>query len=57
MLESHLREARDERLVQLFDVKVESPYSYYFASRRSALSRKPVRIFHDWLFEQLLGDG
>jgi LysR family glycine cleavage system transcriptional activator len=54
MLESHLREAHDERLVQLFDIKVESPYSYYFASRRSALSRRPVKIFHDWMFDLLL---
>ena len=54
MLESHLKEAHDDRLVQLFDVKVESPYSYWFACRRSSLTRKPVRIFHDWLFETLL---
>jgi LysR family glycine cleavage system transcriptional activator len=53
MLESHLKEAHDDRLVQLFDIKVESPYSYWFACRRSALSRKPVKIFHDWLFENL----
>jgi LysR family glycine cleavage system transcriptional activator len=54
MLESHLKEAHDERLVQLFDVKVESPYSYWFACRRSSLTRKPVKIFHDWLFDELL---
>jgi LysR family glycine cleavage system transcriptional activator len=54
MLESHLAASNDERLVQLFDLKVESPYSYFFACRRSALSRRPVRIFHDWLFETLL---
>jgi LysR family glycine cleavage system transcriptional activator len=53
MLESHLKEAHDDRLVQLFDIKVESPYSYWFACRRSALTRKPVKIFHDWLFESL----
>jgi LysR family glycine cleavage system transcriptional activator len=52
MLESHLRGSADDRLVQLFDVKVESPYSYWFACRRSALKRRPVRIFHDWLFAQ-----
>jgi len=50
MLESHLTGSSDERLVQLFDLKVESPYSYWFACRRSALARRPVRIFHDWLF-------
>lgn len=50
MLKSHLTASRDERLVQLFDVDVESPYRYWFACRRSALSRRPVKIFHDWLF-------
>ena len=53
MLESHLKEAHDDRLVQLFDIKVESPYSYWFACRRSSLARRPVRLFHDWLFESL----
>jgi LysR family glycine cleavage system transcriptional activator len=54
MLESHLYGSSDERLVRLFDQKVESPYSYWFACRRSALKRRPVKIFHDWLFEVLL---
>jgi LysR family transcriptional regulator, glycine cleavage system transcriptional activator len=54
MLESHLYGSGDERLVRLFDYKVESPYSYWFACRRSALKRRPVRIFHDWLFDRLL---
>jgi LysR family glycine cleavage system transcriptional activator len=54
MLESHLYGSADERLVRLFDHKVESPYSYWFACRRSALKRRPVRLFHDWLFEVLL---
>jgi LysR family glycine cleavage system transcriptional activator len=53
MHESHLKDAHDDRLVQLFDVSVESPYSYWFACRRSALSRRPVKIFHDWLFEHV----
>jgi LysR family glycine cleavage system transcriptional activator len=58
MLESHLKEAHDERLVQLFGVTVESPYSYWFACRRSSLTRRPVKIFHDWLFDSLIGqDG
>jgi len=52
MLESHLSGSHDERLVQLFEQKVESPYSYWFACRRSALTRRPVRIFHDWLFDR-----
>ena len=53
MLESHLSASNDGRLVRLFDHKVESPYSYWFACRRSSLSRRPVKIFHDWLFENL----
>jgi LysR family glycine cleavage system transcriptional activator len=56
MHESHLSGAHDARLVQLFDVTVESPYSYSFACRRSALARRPVKIFHDWLFEKVV-DG
>ncbi|HYE28947.1 MAG TPA: LysR substrate-binding domain-containing protein [Allosphingosinicella sp.] len=54
MLESHLYGSSDARLVRLFDHKVESPYSYWFACRRSALKRRPVRLFHDWLFDKLL---
>lgn len=50
MLESHLRASRDERLVELFGIEAESPYSYWFVCRRSALSRRPVKMFHDWLF-------
>ena len=57
MLESHLKEAHDERLVQLFDIVVESPYSYWFACRRSALRRRPVKIYHDWLFESVAEQG
>jgi LysR family glycine cleavage system transcriptional activator len=53
MLESHLSASNDPRLVRLFDIRVESPYSYWFACRRSSLTRRPVRIFHDWLFESL----
>jgi len=53
MLDSHFRHSHDSRLVQLFDIDVDSQYSYWFACRRSALSRRPVRLFHDWLFETL----
>ena len=41
---------------RLFDVAVESPYAYWFACRRAALSRRPVRIFHDWLIDELAAD-
>jgi LysR family glycine cleavage system transcriptional activator len=57
MHENHLADSHDERLMQLFDLTVESPYSYWFACRRSALSRRPVRIFHDWLFERIVPDA
>jgi LysR family glycine cleavage system transcriptional activator len=53
MLESHLEEAGDDRLTRIFDTRVESPYSYWFACRRSALRRQPVRLFHDWLFSRV----
>lgn len=49
MLDSHLDDAHDSRLVRLFDVDVESPYSYWFACRPRALETRPVRLFHDWL--------
>lgn len=39
----------DERLVKLFDVDVDSPYSYWFACRPRAMEQRPVRLFHDWL--------
>lgn len=55
MLESHLNEAHDPRLVKLFGLEVESPYSYWFACRRSSFTRKPVRAFHDWLFDHCPG--
>lgn len=54
MFETHLEAARDERLVQLFD-SAPSPYSYWFACRRPALGRRPVKLFHDWLVEELGG--
>lgn len=52
MLESHLRNAHDDRLVRLFDVDVGSPYSYWFACRPRALENRAVRLFRDWLVDQ-----
>jgi LysR family glycine cleavage system transcriptional activator len=46
---SHFREARDPRLIRLFDFTVESPYRYYFVCRPRALQSRAVRVFHDWL--------
>lgn len=54
MFAMHLEGAHDPRLAALFDVAVESPYSYFFACRRAALGRRPVRIFHDWLADQVV---
>jgi len=56
MLESHFQDANDPRLVRLFDVEVESPYSYWFVCRPRALTAKPVRLFHDWVV-RTLGEG
>ncbi len=55
MFDMHLEGAHDPRLARLFDVEVESPYAYFFACRRAALARRPVRIFHDWLIEEIVG--
>ncbi len=46
---SHFNEARDPRLLRLFNDHVESPYRYYFVCRPRALQNRAVRIFHDWL--------
>jgi LysR family glycine cleavage system transcriptional activator len=56
MLDMHLTAARDERLVQLFE-PAPSPYSYWFACRRAALGRRPVKLFHDWLLQDPAGAG
>lgn len=53
MLDGHLAAAQDDRLVLLSDTHVASPQSYWFACRRSALSNRAVKTFHDWLFETL----
>jgi LysR family glycine cleavage system transcriptional activator len=54
---SHFEDARDDRLVRLFDVPVESPYSYWFVCRPRALAQKPVKLFHDWLIEAVADPG
>ncbi len=51
MHDDHVRRAHDERLAQVFDVEVESPYSYWFVCKPAALEERPVRIFHDWLVQ------
>lgn len=51
MHDDHLKRANDPRLAHLFDVEVQSPYSYWFVCRPVDLENRPVRIFHDWLIE------
>jgi LysR family transcriptional regulator, glycine cleavage system transcriptional activator len=51
MHDDHVRRAADNRLAQVFDVEVESPYSYWFVCKPTALEERPVRIFHDWLVQ------
>jgi LysR family glycine cleavage system transcriptional activator len=45
----HFEYAHDQRLVRLFDLRIESPYRYFFVCRPRAMENKAVRIFHDWL--------
>ena len=49
MHDDHFRRSHDNRLAKLFDVEVESPYSYWFICRPHALELRSVRIFHDWI--------
>ena len=49
MHDDHMRRAADNRLVNLYDAEVESPYSYWFVCKPGALEERPVRMFHDWL--------
>ena len=51
MHDDHVRRAHDDRLAQVFEVEVESPYSYWFVCKPTALEERPVRIFHDWLVQ------
>ncbi|OYY73149.1 LysR substrate-binding domain-containing protein [Sphingomonas sp. 28-63-12] len=50
---NHYEDAHDPRLVRLFDIVVESPYSYWFVCRPRALQQRPVKLFHDWLIDAL----
>ncbi|VVT12139.1 LysR substrate-binding domain-containing protein [Erythrobacter sp. EC-HK427] len=51
MHDDHLKRNNDPRLARLYDVRVESPYSYWFMCRPADLEARPVRIFHDWLMK------
>jgi LysR family transcriptional regulator, glycine cleavage system transcriptional activator len=45
----HFDDAHDDRLVRLFDFRVDSPYSYWFVCRPRAMRQPAVKLFHDWL--------
>ncbi|WP_298467587.1 LysR substrate-binding domain-containing protein [uncultured Erythrobacter sp.] len=49
MHDDHMRRAQDNRLTDLSNKQVESPYSYWFVCKPTALESRPVRLFHDWL--------
>jgi len=49
MHDDHLRRAADTRLTNLPGAEVQSPYSYWFVCKPTALETRPVRLFHDWL--------
>ena len=49
MHDDHLGRLADTRLTTLSDKQVESPYSYWFVCKPTALESRPVRLFHDWL--------
>lgn len=49
MHDDHLRRAGDHRLTNLPGAEVQSPYSYWFVCKPTALEMRPVRLFHDWL--------
>ncbi|QFT78332.1 LysR substrate-binding domain-containing protein [Erythrobacter sp. THAF29] len=49
MHDDHMRRAADNRLTDLSGETVESPYSYWFVCKPTALESRPVRLFHDWL--------
>ena len=54
MHDDHMKRNNDPRLAKLFDIEVQSPYSYWFVCRPVALESRPVRLFHDWLLEARL---
>ncbi|WEK47492.1 MAG: LysR substrate-binding domain-containing protein [Candidatus Andeanibacterium colombiense] len=51
MHDDHFRRASDKKLARLYDVDVESPYSYWFVCRPKSLEQRPVKLFHDWMLD------
>lgn len=56
MMDGHMSSAHSDNLIMLSDTQIASPHSYWFACRRSALSNRAVKLFHDWLFAALPAD-
>ena len=54
MHDDHIALYNDPRLAKLYDIRIESPYSYWFVCRAIDLEMRPVRLFHDWLVEARL---
>ncbi|MEO5705604.1 MAG: LysR substrate-binding domain-containing protein [Alteraurantiacibacter sp.] len=49
MHDDHMVRNKDTRVSSLFDVRIASPYSYWFLCKPVDLDMRPVRLFHDWL--------
>lgn len=49
MHDDHFVRAADRRLARLFDIDVESPYSYWFICRPRDLESRPLKLFHEWI--------
>ena len=54
MHDDHLHRQGDSRLTNLGTLEIESPYSYWFVCKPTALEMRPVRLFHDWLVRAAL---
>ena len=51
MHDDHFSRSHDTRLARVYDIEVDSPYSYWFVCRPRALQSRPVRLFHDWMIK------
>ncbi|MCW1382619.1 LysR substrate-binding domain-containing protein [Novosphingobium sp. KCTC 2891] len=51
MHDDHYLRSHDPRLARVYDIEVDSPYSYWFVCRPRALQSRPVRLFHDWMLK------
>jgi LysR family glycine cleavage system transcriptional activator len=51
MHDDHYIRSHDPRVARLYDIEVDSPYSYWFVCRPRALQSRPVRLFHDWMIK------